>query len=169
MKGAYVLLIELFEKVRIFHKRTFYELPTGIYVYVGSALGHANAIESRVTRHIKKSKKIFWHIDKITSLPQVRISNFFSILADTSIECIISQKFFASGNFSVPIPKFGASDCKRGCPAHFYYCHINNLPTCISVIHSILCTLANTVLFCRVEGNTFSCKIINRTCAQKLI
>ncbi len=169
MKGAYVLLIELSKMARIFHKGTFYELPTGIYVYVGSALGHANAIESRVTRHLKKSKKLFWHIDKITSSPEARISSFFSILADTSIECTVSQKLFASGNFSVPIPKFGASDCKKGCPAHFYYCRINNLSDCISVIRSILCALANTVLFCTVEGTTFSCKIINRTCVQKLM
>ncbi len=41
-------------------------LHSGVYVYVGSAMG-AGGLRARVKRHLSSSKKIHWHIDLVTS------------------------------------------------------------------------------------------------------
>ncbi|MEM4407243.1 MAG: DUF123 domain-containing protein [Candidatus Caldarchaeum sp.] len=45
------------------------KLEKGYYVYVGS--GRRNLIR-RVERHIRKNKRVRWHIDYITSLPEAK-------------------------------------------------------------------------------------------------
>ncbi|MGQ4832849.1 MAG: GIY-YIG nuclease family protein [Candidatus Asgardarchaeia archaeon] len=168
MEGAYVLLIKLSEKISLNYKGSEYELRDGLYIYVGSAIGYKNAIEKRVARHIRKDKKVFWHVDRITSIPQSEVLGFFVIMSHDKIECDVSQRLFKSGNLSVPLPRFGASDCKLGCPAHFYYCKNHTYTECIRFLSDVLLKLNKPVLFCRPIDNAFSRKIINRTNTKKL-
>ena len=84
----------------------------GYYIYVGS--GKRN-IKNRVIRHLKRYKKIKWHIDYLTTNKNFKIKYIF--LFDEISECEISKKFYLN-NFSY-IYKFGSSDCH--CKSHLYY------------------------------------------------
>ena len=61
MKGSYLLLIELKDKETIqIGKLGKIDFMKGFYVYIGSAI---NGLEQRINRHLRKEKKLHWHID----------------------------------------------------------------------------------------------------------
>lgn len=113
MKGSYLLLIELKEgkNIKIGKLGNIY-FPDGYYVYVGSAM---NGIERRIERHIKKDKKMRWHIDYL--LKNADLMEIFYKESEIREECYIAEKFLLS-DFSF-IKKFGASDCR--CKSHLFY------------------------------------------------
>lgn len=87
-------------------KRSF---RTGYYVYVGSAMG---GLKERVGRHMKRRKRIHWHVDYL--LTRARVVDF--IFAEGRAECEVAR------NLSYrlqPIEGFGSSDCK--CLTHLFY------------------------------------------------
>lgn len=90
------------------------ELRPGIYLYCGRAKKNLRA---RVSRHLRKLKKTFWHIDYL--LPHGHIHRVW-IKPGFYDECkTISQinMLFPEGQF--PIKGFGASDCR--CISHLVY------------------------------------------------
>jgi Uri superfamily endonuclease len=87
----------------------------GYYVYSGSA--KKNLIP-RVKRHIRKEKKLKWHIDYFSVSEKVITKKIF-LFAHRS-ECEINRFFKLSGG-KIVIEKFGASDCKNKCKSHFLY------------------------------------------------
>jgi len=61
MDGVYVLLIWVKRKKKIrTGKLGSLEFARGLYFYVGRAL---NGLEARIKKHLRKSKRHFWHID----------------------------------------------------------------------------------------------------------
>jgi Uri superfamily endonuclease len=88
-----------------------FELPAGLYVYTGSAKRN---ILARVSRHLSGEKKIRWHIDYLLSHPVVRIIDVKLLERD---ECEANQELEGR----ILIPRFGASDCRRGCGSHLKY------------------------------------------------
>lgn len=84
----------------------------GYYIYIGS--GKRN-VKKRVLRHIKRNKKIKWHIDYLTTNKNFKIK--FIFLFNEISECELANKFYLN-NFSY-IYKFGSSDCH--CKSHLYY------------------------------------------------
>ena len=88
-----------------------FDFEAGYYVYSGSAKRN---LEARLARHCRKEKPLRWHIDYLTSHPA-------SEVVDTRIfntdECQLNQ----AGPGVIPIPGFGASDCRSGCGAHLKY------------------------------------------------
>ncbi len=61
MKGVYLLVMELPKNTSVMvGKHRLVHFQKGYYVYVGSAL---NGLEQRIERHLRKQKKIHWHID----------------------------------------------------------------------------------------------------------
>ena len=77
----------------------------GTYIYVGSAPS-----EKRLERHLKKEKKLFWHIDYF--LKKAHIKKIYIVKGEK--ECEVAQKI------DLPYIKgFGCSDCK--CPSHLFY------------------------------------------------
>ncbi len=90
--------------------------PKGFYIYTGSAL---NGLKARISRHRRKQKKKFWHIDYLLASKNAKILEVIAIETDKRLECrlngIISSlpnpQFFAKG--------FGCSDCK--CKSHLVY------------------------------------------------
>lgn len=113
MRGSYLLLLQNKYKcsVRV-GKLGQIIFDPGIYVYVGSAL---NNIISRVNRHFKSDKKVFWHIDYITPTP-MDIIGAILLISDEKLENILSallEKYF------LYIPKFGSTDTKD--VSHLYY------------------------------------------------
>jgi len=112
MKGSYLINIYLKKDTKItvgrlgnlkFHK--------GNYIYVGSAL---NGFEQRINRHLRKMKKIHWHIDYLLKYGQ--IINVFYKESEKKEECLIAKKL---NNIFPSIPDFGCSDCN--CESHLFY------------------------------------------------
>lgn len=114
MKGIYALVIEVTKSVEIkvgaLGKLGF---PKGTYVYVGSA---QNSVESRVKRHLRKEKKLFWHIDYLLALPEANVTQVYYTSGDKNKECQIACLI---GQKAIPINNFGCSDCN--CNSHLFF------------------------------------------------
>jgi len=116
-KGAYILLMRNRKEIRIrVGKLGYIDLPQGLYAYVGSALGPGGVLK-RVCRHIRRIKKLKWHIDYLTSNPSIEILGVIIIKTHEKLECMLARFIFE--NFSLlAIKKFGATDCK--CESHLF-------------------------------------------------
>jgi len=113
VKGVYVLVISVGKGFRVnvgVLESIFFE--KGLYAYVGSA---QNGLERRVQRHLRKTKKKFWHIDYLLDDDAVRIVKVFCKEAEKSEECKIARKLSEKG---VAVRRFGCSDC--GCVGHLF-------------------------------------------------
>jgi len=106
---TYQLLIEVSAPVRVCVGRfgTF-DFPAGIYCYTGSARRN---LEARLRRHLSASKALRWHIDYLLAAPGVRI---LEVRRHPVAECLINQRTVGA----MPVPGFGASDCRAGCGSH---------------------------------------------------
>lgn len=112
MKGVYLLVMELPKNTSVMvGKHGFVYFQQGYYVYVGSAL---NGLEQRIERHLRKQKKIHWHIDYL--LPSTEIVDIFYKESNRRDECRIARVF----ERTFPgILGFGCSDC--ACSSHLFY------------------------------------------------
>lgn len=132
MKGSYLLIVEVknnFEKkIGSLGK---IEFKKGFYCYVGSALGKSVNLENRIRRHLRKKKKVRWHIDYLLNSKFARIYGIIVIVSKKKEECKISKRIekFADGS----IKGFGSSDCK--CKSHLHY--FSNLKKLIEVIERL--------------------------------
>ncbi len=87
------------------------KFPKGHYAYVGSAL---NNLEKRVERHLRKEKKIKWHIDYL--LRKGKVKEVYYKKGNQREECKIARKLAKKFN---SIKNFGSSDCQ--CSSHLFY------------------------------------------------
>ena len=112
MKGSYILLLKLKNStgMQIGNLRNL-DFEKGIYVYVGSAL---NGLDQRIQRHLRKNKKMYWHIDYLVD--KANIINVFYKPSETREECFIAKTL--KKELSI-IPDFGCSDCL--CKSHLFY------------------------------------------------
>ena len=86
----------------------------GNYIYIGSAKG---CLQLRLKRHLRKSKKIYWHIDYLLKSEKIQISQVLVI--PKSIECKIADVFNEEITGELVKKGFGSSDCK--CLSHLFY------------------------------------------------
>jgi len=100
MRGSYLLLLKLDQKVSIKH----WTIEAGIYVYVGSAMGDLSA---RVARHLRKNKRKHWHIDYL--LEHAKVLSVVMLPSERRLEEEISSAL--SKKFDGP-EGFGSSDLK---------------------------------------------------------
>ena len=114
-KGTYLFIFLLREELLIKTKggKSFF-LPKGIYVYVGSAFGKGG-LKARIERHLKRNKKLHWHLDYITTTDK------WVFLASVPFEgkkweCKIARLLEKFG--FEPIKGFGCSDCS--CTSHLF-------------------------------------------------
>ncbi len=118
MKGTYALILnvrkEFSSDVGSLKNMKF---KKGNYIYVGSAL---NSLEKRVQRHIRKEKKIHWHIDRLTTSQHSSIKKILYLKTESRLECKLSQNVAKLPNV-MPVQKFGSTDCRSGCKSHLYY------------------------------------------------
>ena len=87
----------------------------GIYKYTGSAKKNLN---SRLQRHLTKDKKSHWHIDYLTSHPDIII---IQVKRFETKECQLNQQT----NGKIPHPGFGSTDCRQHCGSHLKYIGLN--------------------------------------------
>jgi Uri superfamily endonuclease len=118
MKGIYILIIKIDEDINVkigsLGKMKF---EKGVYAYVGSA---QNNLEKRVSRHLSKHKKRFWHIDYLLDNKFTKIINTFYKEVGKEEECTTADELAKT---EITILKFGSSDCK--CKSHLF--RIKNL------------------------------------------
>ena len=147
--GAYVLPLFISRSQAIIIGRLGQHcLPVGHYFYVGSACG-AGGLRARVGRHLRGDGARHWHIDYLRGAAEVR--NVFYTVTDTSVECLWSQALAQLPNAFIPVPHFGASDCRSGCRAHLvalprradvtrvprFLAQITSTPICVSPLSLI--------------------------------
>lgn len=125
LQGVYALVLRLREFFRgTVGRLGLVELGPGFYIYVGSALG-LGGLAARVSRHLKRGKRLRWHIDYLTSDPRVEVEAVVYAYAEERLESTL-----ASGLAAVLEPAvkgFGSSD--TGDPTHLFSC--NGLAACI--------------------------------------
>jgi Uri superfamily endonuclease len=114
-KGTYQLLIHLPKSVHIrVGRKGKFRFPRGYYIYTGSA---KNGFEARINRHLRKDKKLFWHIDYL--LDHASVKRIFLFAHHRASECSLSQRMLEDSKAEVIVPKFGASDCN--CRSHLAF------------------------------------------------
>jgi Uri superfamily endonuclease len=85
-----------------------FRFPAGDYIYTGSARRN---IHQRVARHLRKDKKLRWHIDYLLAHPAANITN---VRYRPTCECAANQQIQGE----IVVRGFGASDCQAGCGSH---------------------------------------------------
>ena len=112
MKGSYVLIVKLGDdeiiEVGALGRVHF---KAGFYVYTGSAL---NSLGGRISRHLRKEKKLFWHIDHL--LGKGEVDSVWVLRSSERMECRTAEYYRAS---FASVKGFGCSDCS--CPSHLFY------------------------------------------------
>ena len=112
VKGSYILLVELAIKMDVFvGKLGYVSFPKASYAYVGSAM---NGLRARLARHLRRKKKLHWHIDYL--LKEAEVEEIILCQGEESLECSLAQAL--AGKFQ-SVSGFGSSDCK--CRSHLYF------------------------------------------------
>lgn len=103
MKGAYILLIYLGANLRIkIGSLGFLMFRKGYYCYIGSARG-PGGIEARIGRHMRREKKIRWHIDYLLKHAEIKEAYYSTEMDEISIVMSFAENFHG-------IEGFGSSD-----------------------------------------------------------
>jgi len=114
-KGVYQLHLRLDKPKRIrVGKLGVFTFPAGRYIYTGSAM---NGLIGRLRRHLKKRKKLHWHIDYL--LRHAKIETIFVLETGERVECQLNSLTLSLPNAKVIVKGFGCSDCR--CPSHLVY------------------------------------------------
>ncbi len=116
LPGTYALVFNVLEAGQLEVGRLGrHHLPAGRYVYAGSALG-PGGLAGRLGRHLRSGRRTHWHVDYLAACWPV-----IAIVARPSPgrqECAWTRRLLALPGAAVPVPGFGSSDCREGCPVH---------------------------------------------------
>lgn len=113
VRGAYVLALRLDEEVPVALPRSAAgRLVPGWYLYMGSARG-SGGVRARVRRHFRQTKKLHWHIDRLTAVS----AEMAALSVAGGNECELLGKLLEHPRFGVAVPGFGNTDCRR-CASH---------------------------------------------------
>ncbi|NIP72444.1 MAG: DUF123 domain-containing protein, partial [Gammaproteobacteria bacterium] len=69
---------------------------------------------ARLRRHLARGKTLRWHIDYLLAAPAAQVVD---VAVFDEEECAVN----AATPGRVPVPGFGAGDCRTGCGAHLKY------------------------------------------------
>ena len=112
--GIYLIGLILDTPVTI-DRPTNQTLQQGLYLYAGSAKG-PGGLKARIARHLRPDKKIRWHIDQLT----VHAKHMHAWGWQQGQECDLIALLLQTGTVSIPVPRFGSSDC-TSCPSHLVH------------------------------------------------
>jgi len=133
-KGVYTIIILLQIDSEIFvGSLGNIKMKKGFYAYTGSGLGkRALSLRGRVLRHLRKNKKLKWHIDYLTSNNATRIVGVVASEAQKEFECRIASRLNEHADY---IKKFGCSDCK--CASHLAILPCSSEEKCLEYVEDI--------------------------------
>ena len=123
LPGAYVLELYLPQDVSLRVGRLgAARFPAGVALYLGSAHG-SGGLKARLCRHLRRDNVSppHWHIDYLRPIALVRAIGYLvqlDVKPAAPLECLWSQALADLPGSCIPLPGFGASDCRLGCPAH---------------------------------------------------
>jgi len=118
MKGIYTLVVGASVDLVVRTNKMSFNLPKGLYLYVGSAMGPSNqSLELRIARHLRKRKKSFWHIDYLLKMRKVLVRGVVYSQSKKKLECRLASQLETQLN-GTPIVGFGCSDCR--CISHLF-------------------------------------------------
>lgn len=122
MSGVYTLILYMPKEVTVtiggLGKQ---RLPKGNYSYTGSALGKGASLKHRIARHLRKEKRLFWHIDYLLADKNVFVEAIVAVETNEKMECTLNHYLKQMKGVKVPIYGFGASDCRKNCRSHLLY------------------------------------------------
>ena len=139
--GVYTLLLFLAKETTLnIGKLGKQRFPSGYYSYTGSALGKgATNLKHRIVRHLRKEKRMFWHIDYLLADKNVSVEAVIVVETDKKMECNLNSYLKKIKGAKVPVNGFGASDCKKKCGSHLlYFPEIKNVDWLVQKIDKIL-------------------------------
>ena len=84
----------------------------GLYAYVGSAQRN---LDQRVSRHLRRNKSLFWHIDYLLASNCAKVENVLFKNAEKVEECQVASLISKHGK---QVEGFGCSDCS--CRSHLF-------------------------------------------------
>ncbi len=115
--GAYALLLHCAQAGRVRVGRLG-EMPVqvGYYLYLGSAFG-PGGLAGRIAHHLRPPAALRWHIDYLRQAAQV--VEIWAAQGRRVMEHTWAQVLCAQPECSIPLARFGASDCR--CPAHLVF------------------------------------------------
>jgi Uri superfamily endonuclease len=115
--GSYVVIAYLAAPTRItVGKLGRFDFEAGYYAYAGSALG-SGGLAARLAHHHQQHKKLQWHIDYL--LEYAGIIEIWWAVDPKRKECNWASALRSVPGAKVPVPNFGASDCR--CLSHLVY------------------------------------------------
>ena len=116
MKGAYLLIMALDEAFDLAIKTLSPEkMATGYYIYCGNAHG-PGGIKARLRRHFAKDKRLHWHVDHLSTKAEAH----WAVAIQRKDECHLVEALHKTGEFTIPVHGFGASDCQI-CHSHLLF------------------------------------------------
>jgi|SRR5665648_39972 len=114
-EATYILVINISEDLKIRVGRLGgVSFKKGDYIYIGSTRG---CLETRLQRHLRKEKRIFWHIDYLLENQKVKILQIWTI--DKKVECQTAEVFYQDPITEIIKKGFASSDCK--CLTHLFF------------------------------------------------
>jgi Uri superfamily endonuclease len=116
VSGSYIVIGRLDNDV-ILNSGPFSErqVTQGYYLYSGSAYG-PGGLCARITRHLNPDSKKFWHFDHLKA--NLFFEEILYSVYALNHECELIKAIQEMEKVSFPLPGFGSSDCRKGCPAH---------------------------------------------------
>ena len=117
--GSYILLFRVAneEVIRVGRLGELKARP-GMYLYFGSAFG-PGGLRARMGHHLGIPSHPHWHLDWLRGafVPTM----IWWAEGPERLECTWAAGFARCSEAETPLAGFGASDCRRGCPAHFLF------------------------------------------------
>ncbi len=115
--GTYCLVLRLDGDQRIALGRlgSFWFLG-GWYLYLGSALG-PGGVRGRLRRYLRAERQRHWHMDYL--LDHAQVVGVLWAEQPERLECAWAAQLRGWPGARVPVPGFGASDCR--CPGHLIH------------------------------------------------
>jgi Uri superfamily endonuclease len=115
--GSYILILHLAQPTTItIGKLGTFDFPVGWYAYTGSALG-PGGLAARLAYHHRRDKSFQWHIDYL--LAQAELVEMWWAIDNKRRECVWASALRSIPGARVPVPNFGASDCR--CLTHLIH------------------------------------------------
>ena len=118
MRGVYTLIIRSAQSRRIRVGGRVLVFKKGLYLYTGSALGRGpTSLERRISRHLGRRKRNFWHIDRVLSSSSLRVVSVVFANTTSKMECKVNTALLKESGIRVLARGIGSSDCR--CESHF--------------------------------------------------